>query len=102
MQVYQYTVTKRVIAIYFTGRKHQQKLREKAQETKSVSTELPKALNLTPHMVEIAKAVVGTVAPEDVGTHDSGIYCKVCRTIVCGGKDSLQSHLRGNFRISIT
>ena len=79
------------------GKKHQAKLREKvAVENPSPETpDPPIDINLSRRMVDLAKSVVGSVTAADVGPQDSGIYCKVCRTIVCGGKDDLQSHLRG-------
>ena len=80
-----------------TGKKHQAKLKEKmVLETSEQNTpEPPKNVNLTPRMADLAQAVIGNVTDVDVGSHDSGVYCKVCRTIVCGGKDVLLSHRKG-------
>ena len=72
--------------LQITGKKHQARLAEKTAVERPKPANAPAPINVTPKMMDIAKSVVGKISADDVGTHESGVYCKVCRTILTATK----------------
>ena len=80
--------------IFVVGKKHQNKMKLRegierlAEATAKAEREMKQA-------AKTRQTVPWAPPGAQVGNHGDGIYCKVCRTIICGGKKELTSHIMG-------
>ena len=78
----------------FVGKKHQNKIRLR-EGIERLAEAQAKAERDMAQAARTRQTVSWAPPGAQVGNHGDGIYCKVCRTIICGGKKELTKHIMG-------